>query len=742
MNPNTNFQEMNTGSYRTNQTLDDESKGVDMEDIRVSCNDESYNIQELSDFQDANFPPQFYQIFNQLQFIKPTPIQKFAIPIAMDCKDLIGIAKTGSGKTLAFMLPALQAVLDERSYYYEQNKFYDNKMTPMCLVQAPTRELANQIYEASKEFAKAVNVSVRVVYGGQDIFNQKKKLREGVDILIGTPGRIIDLIERNCLNLSRVFYWVLDEADRMLDMGFLPQVKTIISVLPQERQTLMWSATWPKEVQTLANEVCLYSPVSIHVGEENLTINSKIEQIVLCMNEGKKFDELCNIVNTIQKTNFKAKIQIFARTKRGCDKLCESLEGIGFRAYSIHGDKSQVKRDTIIAQYKKNYKNILVATDVASRGLDIKDIGFVVNFDFPMTIEDYIHRIGRTGRAGASGCSYTFFTSNDNCFAGTLINVLKKSNQKIPQLLYDWFNDFKNKKVKNKPFTFSRYNQNFYSNNEKPFRFNGYNNQNNFNGGFNNRGNYNNGNGGFNQQNNGFGLQRGSLYKNNNNTMQNNMMQSNNFNYSQNHFGQQRDVDAVKNCQTKNPGLFASNNVPDSNMVQYNNSNSYASNYNQQQQNYDNSSQQRNNDFYNYSNNYHDNNNQNYYGQKNYNNSDAYDYNQQQGFVPNQQNRPNTNNSNYYRNNQNNNYNNRQNYNQGYNNNQNYNNNAQQQYRQQDQRINNHSKFENKFEDQARKFTNSSKQVKNPGLFEVDQNQPLNQIGKNQMVNPHLYADN
>jgi len=149
---------------------------------------------------------------------------------------------------------------------------------------------------------------MRVVYGGQDIFTQKKKLREGVDILIGTPGRIIDLIERNALNLSRVFYWVLDEADRMLDMGFLPQVKTIISVLPQERQTLMWSATWPKEVQTLANEVCLYSPVSIHVGEENLTINSKIEQIILCMNEGKKFDELCQIMNDVQRANNKAKI--------------------------------------------------------------------------------------------------------------------------------------------------------------------------------------------------------------------------------------------------------------------------------------------------------------------------------------------------------------------------------------------------------------------------------------------------
>lgn len=165
----------------------------------------------------------------------------------------------------------------------------------MALVLAPTRELANQIYEASMQFALRVGVSIKVVYGGQDIFNQKKKLKEGVDILIGTPGRLIDLIERDCLKLEKVFYFVLDEADRMLDMGFLPQVKEIIKELPKDRQTLMWSATWPKEVQVLANDVCLYNPVTIHVGDDNLTINSSIIQNVLCMNEGKKFDELYRI---------------------------------------------------------------------------------------------------------------------------------------------------------------------------------------------------------------------------------------------------------------------------------------------------------------------------------------------------------------------------------------------------------------------------------------------------------------
>ena len=210
----------------------------------------------------------------------------------------------------------------------------------MALVLAPTRELANQIYEASLPFARSVGIEMKVVYGGQDIYTQKKKLRDGVDILIGTPGRLIDLIDRGCLNLSRVFYWVLDEADRMLDMGFLPQVKNIIVELPKDRQTLLWSATWPKEVEGLASEVCQNTPVTIHVGDNNLTINSAIAQNVICLNEGQKFDEMCKILTDLVKKT-KEKILIFARTKRGCDKLSESLERIGFGCLSIHGDKSQ-----------------------------------------------------------------------------------------------------------------------------------------------------------------------------------------------------------------------------------------------------------------------------------------------------------------------------------------------------------------------------------------------------------------
>jgi len=232
------------------QPIKTDEAGFVAEDVRVTCVDEDYQVKELETFEECNFRPEFYNIIFNLKFKAPTPIQKYAIPIAMDNKDLIGIAKTGSGKTLAFMLPAIMSILDEKEYFAQSGKFVNNRFTPMALILAPTRELANQIYEASYQFASRVGVQVKVVYGGQDIYNQKKKLKEGVDILIGTPGRLIDLIERESLNLSRVFYFVLDEADRMLDMGFMPQVKSIIRELPKDRQTLMWSATWPKEVES------------------------------------------------------------------------------------------------------------------------------------------------------------------------------------------------------------------------------------------------------------------------------------------------------------------------------------------------------------------------------------------------------------------------------------------------------------------------------------------------------------
>lgn len=252
-----------------NSNKNDLNVSFDEEDIRVTTHEEDYQVCELLNFKDASFVPEFYEVIKQLKFERPTSIQTYAIPIALDKKDLIAIAKTGSGKTLAFMLPGIQSIIEEKQYIQTQGLHHDNRFCPLGLVLAPTRELANQIYEASLQFSRKTGIEIRVVYGGADIHLQKKKLKDGVDILIATPGRLIDFIERGIIDLSKVFYFVLDEADRMLDMGFIPQVKAIINELPQDRQTLMWSATWPKEVEILASEVCNNCPVEIKVGNQD-----------------------------------------------------------------------------------------------------------------------------------------------------------------------------------------------------------------------------------------------------------------------------------------------------------------------------------------------------------------------------------------------------------------------------------------------------------------------------------------
>jgi ATP-dependent RNA helicase DDX5/DBP2 len=300
------------------------------------------------------------------------------------------------------------------------------------VVLAPTRELACQIQEECNRFGKSSKIKNTCCYGGVPKQPQQRDLRDGVEIVIATPGRMIDFLEGGDTNLKRVTYLVLDEADRMLDMGFEPQVRKITSQVRPDRQTLMWSATWPKEVQKLARDICREDPVHINVGSLDLRTAHTIRQYVEVVAEADKRSRLKRL---LEKVMDGSKILIFAQTKRDGDQLTREMRLDGWPALCIHGDKKQEERDWVLKEFKAGKSPILVATDVASRGLDVKDIKYVINYDFPGQIEDYIHRVGRTGRAGATGSSYTFFTQDKFRHAKDLIKVLREANQPVPHEL-------------------------------------------------------------------------------------------------------------------------------------------------------------------------------------------------------------------------------------------------------------------------------------------------------------------
>merc|ERR1719450_1645631 len=266
-------------------------------------------------------------------------------------------------------------------------------------------------------------------YGGAARRQQQDDLREGVEIVIATPGRLIDFLDCGDTNLKRVTYLVLDEADRMLDMGFEPQVRKIASQCRPDRQTLMWSATWPKEVQRLARDICKEDPCHINVGSLDLRTAHTIRQYVEVVSQG---DKRARLRRLLEKVMDGSKILIFCASKRSADEITREMRLDGWPALCIHGDKKQEERDWVLQEFKEGKSPILVATDVASRGLDVKDIKYVINYDFPTQIEDYVHRVGRTGRAGATGSAYTFFTKDKFKHAKELISVLREANQPVP----------------------------------------------------------------------------------------------------------------------------------------------------------------------------------------------------------------------------------------------------------------------------------------------------------------------
>lgn len=381
----------------------------------------------IQKFEEANFPDYVMSGIKAMGYNEPTPIQAQGWPIAMSGKNLVGIAQTGSGKTLAYILPAIVHINNQAPLGR-----YDG---PIALVLAPTRELAQQIQQVASDFGNVSYVRNTCIFGGAPKREQARDLERGVEIVIATPGRLIDFLEKGTTNLQRCTYLVLDEADRMLDMGFEPQIRKIIDQIRPDRQTLMWSATWPKEVRKLAEDY-LGDYEQINIGSMNLCANHNILQIVDVCQEHEKENKLNTLLQEIGNAQEPgAKTIIFVETKKKVENITRNIRRYGWPAVCMHGDKTQQERDHVLNQFKIGRASILVATDVAARGLDVDGIKYVINFDYPNSSEDYIHRIGRTGRSKSKGTSYAFFTPSNSRQAKDLVSVLQEANQIInPQL--------------------------------------------------------------------------------------------------------------------------------------------------------------------------------------------------------------------------------------------------------------------------------------------------------------------
>ncbi|EFA78311.1 putative RNA helicase [Heterostelium album PN500] len=379
-------------------------------------------------FKDIEIPKIFQPAFQT--FTKPSVIQAQAWPIVSTGADLVGLAATGSGKTLAFLLPALMEIIKHPKRKYGA--------TPLALVMAPTRELAQQIEEVCKNVVKGTAIRQLCVYGGTGKGLQVRSLRSGVDIIVGTPGRLNDLLTPN--HLETVKFLVLDEADRMLDMGFMPQIEKIINQVPKERQTLMFSATWPREVESLSNRF-LNKPVRVTVGNTELSANINVHQHIVATTGMTRPDVAKMVGEQIQEIHNQDKkdnlIIVFCNQKRNCDHFSEYLYNeFQMNSVVMHSGKEQYQRERGLANFKSHRIPIMIATDVAARGLDIPNVKAVVNLDFPNNIEDYVHRIGRTGRAGKKGDSYSYVSREDNNLRD-LAKILQRAKQDIPPALED-----------------------------------------------------------------------------------------------------------------------------------------------------------------------------------------------------------------------------------------------------------------------------------------------------------------
>ncbi len=369
-------------------------------------------------------------LFNQLQLIEPilqalstegytnpTPIQEKSIPIILEKRDLLGCAQTGTGKTAAFTIPILQLM------HQQQEASSQRVHRISALVLTPTRELAIQIGESIQAYGRFLHLRHQVIFGGVSQHSQVQNIRRGVDILVATPGRLLDLMQQGHVSLRDIQYFILDEADRMLDMGFVHDVKRIIAKLPAKRQTLFFSATMPPEIQQLAN-VLLHNPMKVEVTPPASTVDL-IEQAIYMVDKHNKQSLLIHLLKDASIET----VLIFTQMKHAADKLARLLNSAGIRTEAIHGNKSQNARQAALANFKARRTRVLVATDIAARGIDIDELAHVINYELPNVPETYVHRIGRTGRAGASGMAISFCDRSERVFLNDIEKLIRK---KIP----------------------------------------------------------------------------------------------------------------------------------------------------------------------------------------------------------------------------------------------------------------------------------------------------------------------
>ncbi|CAL9760940.1 unnamed protein product [Musa acuminata subsp. burmannicoides] len=416
-----------------------ENSGINFdayEDIPVETSGENVPP-PVNTFAEIDLGDALNENIRRCKYVKPTPVQRHAIPISLAGRDLMACAQTGSGKTAAFCFPIISGIMSGPPGPRQRGS---RTSYPLALILSPTRELSVQIHEEARKFAYQTGVRVVVAYGGAPINQQLRDLERGVDILVATPGRLVDMLERARVSLQHIKYLALDEADRMLDMGFEPQIRRIVEQMDMpsrgQRQTMLFSATFPKEIQRLASDF-LYSYIFLAVGRVGSSTDLIVQRVEFVLDSDKR-SHLMDLLHAQRDSGAHGKqalTLVFVETKRGADSLEHWLCMNGFPATTIHGDRSQQEREHALRTFKSGATPILVATDVAARGLDIPHVAHVINFDLPNDIDDYVHRIGRTGRAGNSGLATAFFNESNASLARSLSELMQEANQEVPQWL-------------------------------------------------------------------------------------------------------------------------------------------------------------------------------------------------------------------------------------------------------------------------------------------------------------------